>query len=127
MTSLLPRADRHLETNVCIGRPNYSSITAPPRTLVTFHHYHNIYTYEAWKLWLAYGIAIGLATIAVAIGLVVMRLNGASYSDNFSTILRASIGAHVNRHISVDIMDHHMNGKDPVPEYLEDALVHFQR
>lgn len=90
---------------------------------MTFHHYHNIYTYSVENLWLAYGIAILLTVIAVVIGFSAIASNGASYSDNISTILRASRGAK----IGIKLESHDIDWSDPVPWDLENATVRFQR
>ena len=105
------------------SRPNYSSIYAPPSTDVNLPAYHNIYAYSEWKLWLAYSIAILLAAIAVFVGLVAMILNGASYSNNFSTVFRVARSAEINVTIEGDDED----GRDPLPSYLSKAQVRLSR
>lgn len=100
-------------------RPNYSSPTAPLPVDVAYHRYHNIYVYSAQKLWLPYGIASGASTLAVIAGLVTMYLNRASYSNNFSTMLRAAYGAE----LTARIRDEDVYGQDPLPKYLAEARV----
>lgn len=67
-------------------RPDYASQYAPALTNVTFHTYHNIYTYSADKLWIAYGVAICAAVVASLLGLFVMLVETSSYSMQFSSI-----------------------------------------
>lgn len=67
----------------------------------------------------AYGVATLLAGLAVLVGLVAILLNGASYSNSFSTVFRVARGAEVNTRIKDDDMD----GKDPLPEYLSKSEV----
>lgn len=100
-------------------RPNSSSPTAPKTVKVTYHRYHNIYVYSPRKLWLPYGIALGVSTLAVLAGLVTMFLNRASYSNSFSTVLRAAHGAQ----LSAELMDEDSRGQDPLPKYLAEAQI----
>ena len=100
-------------------QPNLSSISAPPPTNVTFQTTQNIYVYAVWKLWLAYGIAIGLAVVAAVVALLAMYENEATYSNSFSTIFRLAKGAEVDVKIQEDDLD----GKDPLPEYIANARI----
>ncbi|KAH8816636.1 hypothetical protein F5884DRAFT_663758 [Xylogone sp. PMI_703] len=104
-------------------QPNRSSPYAPPSTLVFLPQYRNIFIYSPWKLWLAYGISILFSTTGVIIGLFAMLSNGASYNNNFSTILRTSKHANINTAINpVDA-----TGREPLPKYLAKAAVLFPR
>lgn len=105
-----------------LSRPNYSSPTAPFPVEVTFDRHHNVYAYAAHNLWLSYGIALGLTFMAVLAGLVTMFISQASYSGNFSTILRAAYGAQ----LSTAVSQHDANGRDPLPKYLANARVLLQ-
>ena len=75
-----------------------------------------------WKLWLAYGVAIFFTVIAVCIGLAAMLVNGSSYSNSFSTIVRAARGAE----ITVTIQEDDLDGKDVLPQYLKEAEIRFR-
>jgi hypothetical protein len=88
--------------------------SSPSRTEVTKITYRNVYIYTKYKLWLAYGAAIACASVAVSVGLYTIFSTGASYSSDFSTILRAARGAALSN--EVDLSD--ANGKDPLPKYL---------
>ena len=48
-----------------------------------------------------------------------MLRSDAAYSDNFSTIFRAARGSK----ISEEVLDEDLNGKDPLPKYLQKAKV----
>lgn len=75
-----------------------------------------MYVYNSYKLWLAYGIALASSVIAVAVGLYSMAANNASYSNEFSTIVR------VARHaISDPKLDTEDNGSDPLIKSLAEA------
>ncbi|KAF2162721.1 hypothetical protein M409DRAFT_26958 [Zasmidium cellare ATCC 36951] len=103
-------------------QPNTSSPFAPSRVNVTRHEYHNVYAYAVVKLWLAYGIAIGFTLLGLCTGLVAMLFNGASFSREFSAVLRAARFADVG----VEIRAADGDGKDPLPKYMEDAEVAFE-
>lgn len=73
------------------------------------------------KLWLAYGLEIFFTILAVGIGVSNILINGASYQNSFSSILRSSQDAS----LSVKIKEQDMNGKSPLPSYLAKATVTF--
>lgn len=50
----------------------------------------NVYAYHPKNLFLAYGIALFLAIIAVILGLCAYLSNGVSHSNSFSSIVRAT-------------------------------------
>ncbi|KXT10354.1 hypothetical protein AC579_9159 [Pseudocercospora musae] len=102
-------------------QPNASSPFAPPLVNVTSHVYQNVYQYSAVKLWLAYGIAIALTLLGVIFGLIAVITNGASYSDDFSTILRAARYARLSKEVNYCDSD----GRDPLPRYLGETTVLF--
>lgn len=101
-------------------RYNASSPFAPLNVSVTIDRYGNVYSYAAEKLWLAYGLAIGIVFIDVVFGLITMWQQGVSYTANFSTIVRAAKNADLDAETQED--DH--AGKDPLPEHL--AHAHFR-
>lgn len=102
-------------------QPSESSPFAPPPVNVTFHDYTPTYVYAVKTLWLAYGIAIFVALIGVVVGICCIMSNGASFSNEFSTILRTSRAASVN----VNIEQEDADGKDPLPKYIDEAHVVF--
>ena len=106
-------------------RPNYSSPYAPPRlTNVSLPTYQNIYIYDRATLWIAYGLSILFTTLVAIAGIIALLLNGASYSDNFSTIVRVTRTAD----LSTDILDKDRDsfGRDPLPEYLKHARLNIK-
>lgn len=101
-------------------RPNYSSPFAPPQHVnVSLETYHNVYHYDQVTLWIAYGLAILFTLLAAVAGMAALIINGASYSDNFSTIVRISRTAE----LSVEVMDYDGSGHDPLPTYLKHARI----
>jgi hypothetical protein len=80
---------------------------------------HNVYEYSAARLWLSYGIAIGVTALTSAIGLWAIYANGVSYSQDFSTVFRIGRGALM----SAEVKEEDMDGKDALPKYLEEAQV----
>ncbi|KAK0253541.1 hypothetical protein LTS09_011400 [Friedmanniomyces endolithicus] len=103
-------------------QPNHQSVTAPPETNVTFVTFQNTYFYSPLKLWLAYGLAIAFAAVAVLVGLAYMYIDEASYSNSFSTIMRTSRGAE----LSIDIAHEDASGANPLPSEMAGATVRFQ-
>ena len=90
-------------------------------TNVTTRTSRNIYVYSPGRLWTAYGLAIFATIFAAAFGIFAMLTNGASYSDNFSTILCSSSSVE----LSEDVQPKDTRGQDPLPEYLAKATVAF--
>lgn len=83
----------------------------------------NIYVYPAYKLWLAYGIAIGITALIVCFGLAAIVANDASFSPSFSTWMRLSRGAE----LSGEVKQEDLKGQDPLPRYLIELNVRFWR
>lgn len=81
--------------------------------------FRNIYVYSASKLWLAYGLAGLFSTAAVAMGLVALVSNQASYSNDFSTVVCVAR----NAEMSADVRKEDAEGRDPLPEYLAKATL----
>jgi hypothetical protein len=102
-----------------LSRPNRTDTANLPQTKVKVQTYHNVYVYEARKLWIAYGSAILFATFAVALGLYTIVATGASYSNEFSTILR--VGRHT--HLPEGVSPRFDDGRDPLPKDLAKATL----
>jgi hypothetical protein len=100
-------------------RPNLTDTASLPQTDVKVRIYHNIYVYAARRLCIAYSVALACATIVVALGLYAIITNGASYSNEFSTILRVSRHALLDHEVSPGATD----GRDPLPEDLAKATL----
>jgi len=81
--------------------------------------YHNVYSYTHRRLWITYGVALLCATVGVALGLHAIVAGGASYSNEFSTILRVSRHAHLDH----EIAQCDAAGRDPLPKYLAKATL----
>jgi hypothetical protein len=88
---------------------------------VTSETYEPVYVYSPFKLWVAYGPAILLASIGVLLGLLAMLLNGVTYTNHFSTVLRTA--RHV--YLGTAIRSEDAGGKDPLPKYLAKTTVLF--
>lgn len=96
------------------SRPNATTYASLPKTPVASEDYHNVYLYTRPRLWIAYGIALLCAIIAVTLGLHAVFASGASYSSEFSTILRVSRHAH----LSHEVAQCDATGWDPLPRYI---------
>ncbi|TGO45562.1 hypothetical protein BCON_0382g00040 [Botryotinia convoluta] len=97
---------------------------------VTFQIYGNTYFYDAKTLWLAYGLQISFAALAVVIGCISIWLNGVSYDANFSTVLRMcrvdidNIASGHNKDLGKRNSYEDSGGK-PLPKYLAETVVHL--
>ncbi|CAK1364170.1 unnamed protein product [Cercospora beticola] len=98
-------------------RYNISNPFAPPPVDVTFKTYGNIYAYDSSKLWLTYGLAIGVTILNVIFGLVSIFHTGASFTANFSSIIRIA----KNASIDVNMTEPNLPGKDPCPKDVAEA------
>ncbi|OQO03565.1 hypothetical protein B0A48_10229 [Cryoendolithus antarcticus] len=99
-----------------------SSPFAPAPVPVTLTSYETVYAYSAKTLWIAYGLAIALATIAIGIGLYSMIVERAYYSADFSTIMRMTQAAR----LSTTIADEDAAGRSPLPKHLANANITFR-
>ncbi|GIZ43095.1 hypothetical protein CKM354_000633600 [Cercospora kikuchii] len=98
-------------------RYDLSSPLAPPPVDVAFKTYGNIYAYDSFKLWLSYGLAIGITILNVIFGLVSMFRTGISFTANFSSIIRiAKIAS-----IDANMTEPDFPGKDPCPKDVAEA------
>lgn len=98
---------------------NETSPLAPPRTDVIYHVFGNVYSYGSDKLWLAYGTAIGVTLLNVLVGLWAIVQTGASFTGNFSTIVRVA----KNAVIEEDMREDRLPGRDPLPKRLAKAEI----
>ena len=73
-----------------------------------------MYSYSQPTLLIAYGSAIATAGVAIIVGLVIVYLNGASYDNNFSTVLRVSKTAYIKE----DLIDIDDDGRRLLPKAL---------
>ncbi|KAL9632579.1 MAG: hypothetical protein Q9204_003730 [Flavoplaca sp. TL-2023a] len=101
-------------------QPNFSSAFAPSQFAnVSLPTYQTVYSYNHSTLWIAYGLSILFSALAAIAGIVVIILGGASYSNQFSTVVRVA----KTGDLDVDIVDQKSDGfgRDPLPDYLEHA------
>lgn len=73
-------------------------------------------------LWLAYGTALLIASVIVALGCFAILSSDLSYSSSFSTILRTTSHASVSARIS----SRDAIGQDPLPKHLAEATITFE-
>ncbi|KAI0874022.1 hypothetical protein GGS24DRAFT_517038 [Hypoxylon argillaceum] len=127
--SSLPRVMEELFGNLTISlmssdllQPNLSSVFSPPPANVTFTTLKSVYSYSPANLWIAYGSAILAAALALVAGFVALLSNSASYSNDFSTILRAAYGTKL---VGIFMQHEDVSGAAPLPKYLEGAQVEW--
>lgn len=86
---------------------------------ITIQHTQNVYSYDSTNLLLCYGIALGLSLLACIFGGASIFMSQASYSNKFSTTMRATRGSRIE-----DLIQHKdRSGEDPLPEYLTGARI----
>ncbi|TDZ74852.1 Serine/arginine-rich splicing factor SR45 [Colletotrichum trifolii] len=69
----------------------------PLQASIETQAYRNVYTYSVTALWIAYGVAVGIIVLSIAIGSRAVAAAGSSYSSRFSTILRLASNIVVER------------------------------
>ncbi|GAB7344240.1 hypothetical protein MBLNU457_2124t1 [Dothideomycetes sp. NU457] len=100
-------------------QPNYSSPFAPEKVVVTTYAEQNFYVYSAWRLWIAYGLAIAFTTFAVGTGIFAILENEGTYTNDFSTVLRI---VHSGK-LVVDLDDKDTDARGPLSDKLANATV----
>lgn len=95
-------------------RPDLADAAALPQTTIASETFHNVYVYTARRLWISYVVPLLCASTAVALGLHTIFTSGASYSNQFSTVLR--VARHSQFDHEVDLNDE--IGRDPLPKHL---------
>ncbi|KAF2216256.1 hypothetical protein CERZMDRAFT_81396 [Cercospora zeae-maydis SCOH1-5] len=96
---------------------------APPSVRITEVLYGNVYSYSVDKLWLAYGIAIGISLLNLLVGFSSLLRTRASFTDNFSTMVRIAR----NADIETDMYEERLPGKDPLPKHMAHAELRLRR
>ena len=95
---------------------NYSSVFAPAQpSSVALQQSIIVYDYDVLTLWLSYGIAILFTFFAVACGFCAIVANNASFTNDFSTIVRVARAAELSVHLEAE----DRGGEDPLPSYLK--------
>jgi len=100
-------------------QPNYSSPFAPEKVVVTTYAAQNYYIYNAYRLWIAYGLAIAFTTFAVGTGILAIFENEGTYTHDFSTVLRIM---HSGK-LTVDLDDKNTDARGPLSDKLASAVV----
>jgi hypothetical protein len=75
------------------------------------------FRYDITTFWISYGLSLFATLLAIFAGSVALVLNGASFSNEFSTIARISRSAGM----SVEMKREDTVGSDPLPSYLKHA------
>lgn len=89
---------------------NTTTITSEPR-----------YTYRPTDIYIAYGSAVLCASICTIIGCIALYLNQASYSSDFTTVIRTTR----RREISELITEQDSTGADPLGKAIAKVSVTF--
>ncbi|EXJ76753.1 uncharacterized protein A1O5_01261 [Cladophialophora psammophila CBS 110553] len=107
------------DTTLVPGTPKFNSHVS---TLGTLSFSLNTFTYNPRTLMIAYGLAIFLSAVCLACGLAALYSNGASYTNNFSTVLRMTRDHGFGEFIQ-DERD--CTGADPLPTNIADVEVTY--
>jgi hypothetical protein len=91
-------------------------------TNVTISSPYIVYKYRPEILVLVYASAVGISTVLVGLGATVIFGSQGSYSNYFSTIMRATRGEYIDSLVRPSDKD----GKDPLPDYLANAKLKVQ-
>jgi hypothetical protein len=89
---------------------------------ITSSRFVNKYTYNAYSLWLAYGLALAGEVTCLTIGFFALYSNRVAFTNGFSTILRATRNKELGQLVAGD----EFNGADPVPEDMLDAMISYR-
>ncbi|KAI0206812.1 hypothetical protein F4808DRAFT_454730 [Astrocystis sublimbata] len=87
---------------------------APPKVNVSSTTYALEYGYNANQLWTAYGVAIAITLVSICIGFMAIGGNGATYSNDFSSVYRITHQAI----LSVTMQQEDTDATNPLPNYL---------
>ena len=79
--------------------------------------------YSSEKLWISYGIGLFIAALAAAAGVAAMLISNASYSLDFSTILRTVRNANMD----IELREEDTDGRNPLAPYLAKARIRLAR
>lgn len=117
----------HAGTNVDYIGTNQSSqnqtTASQSLTPVTIRSPQNEYHYEPRNIYIAYGSAIFLASALAAVGLLTIHASSASYGSSFSTIVRTTRSADLDRLVSPAAS----TGAEPSPPELARARLLLRR
>jgi len=91
--------------------------------MVNFTTYQSTYEYAASTLWISYGVALCISTLGVLLGLLTIIQTKSSFTDDFSTVLRATRKAE----LSIAIHNQDTDGRDPLPKYIGDARINLAK
>jgi hypothetical protein len=84
-----------------------------------FRPFQIVYSYGRLAFLIAYGFSIIFAALAVTAGMMTIIMNGTSFSNDFSTILRVRRSAG----LSMEVKDGDTTKSDPLPRYLKHACI----
>lgn len=91
---------------------------------MTSETWANVYIYDYKTLWIAYGVALACAALAVLVGSIAMWQNGVAYDNAFSTVLRATYISSATVQAGTSDASHSADdGSTPLLKSLASAIV----
>ena len=109
-----------LTVSSAIATPIFPFSSSPTR-IATVQQSVNAFNYNPRVLFISYGTAIGLTSLCLICGFCAIYSNGATYTNNFSTILRTTR----DKAFDDSIEDEDCSGADPLPEHIGDVMVEY--
>ena len=80
--------------------------------------------YEPRTLLIAYGVSVLFALVCILMGVHALLLNGASYTNSFSTIVRVTRDPALSRLI---VDEGGLQGAEPVPKHVRRVVLRLGR
>ncbi|KAI9667817.1 MAG: hypothetical protein M1821_000636 [Bathelium mastoideum] len=97
-----------------LGFPSFlKTLNETPKTNVTVFSPQNIFNYDPQNLWLAYGLAAGFSIIATIVGFVLLFINGESFSNCCSAIVRITRSSQIAEAMNAE----DISGADPLSKH----------
>jgi hypothetical protein len=117
-TKLAPMIEQLFEnmTLALYSRPDFLHNTTSPSNITVVYSV-NVYSYASRRLWIAYGVDIGIALVIMIAGCAGIWHNQASYSSKFSTYLRTTRGSKFDAIVEPG----DRKGTDPLPARIGNA------
>lgn len=98
-----------------------SQALSAPTPLVTVTQPVTKYTYNAFSLWLAYGLALLGESVCLMIGFYALHNNRVAFTNDFSSIMRATR----RRELDSLVVGREFSGADPAAEHMLNALISY--
>lgn len=113
---------RYSAVNVYLNNLLDRGIISNTSTNATYYSFRNQYSYNPRDLVIAYGLSIFWAIICIGLGAMAISRNSGSYSNIFSTIVRATRDSELDRLIEEG---DDRSGMEPLPQHIARITLRF--